>query len=188
MTAPRLRPSDEQLDELIAATAYSYEAGEYPRGLSRWAARFTDGDGGLMNALEEWRAERHRLMVVLDGLDEICAALGIGTTPETSGTAQPVRGTLSAAVTAALCEAYGLETMFAEADEQPQVRQYAYRWEQDGHTHHQQVFDHSQAIALALAMREYQREHAIAVNALALHRTVSYGPWTRMSFTEGDPS
>lgn len=55
------RPTDEQVAELLSATLYSYQAGEYPEGMTAWVDVFTDGDGGIINAITEWQAERQRL-------------------------------------------------------------------------------------------------------------------------------
>lgn len=44
-------PTIEQVEELIRVTGYSYEAGEFPDEMSDYARTYTDGDGGLLNAL-----------------------------------------------------------------------------------------------------------------------------------------
>lgn len=51
-------PTLEQIDELIRVTAYSYEAGERPDGMSEFAREYTVGDGGLLNALRDLRYAR----------------------------------------------------------------------------------------------------------------------------------
>lgn len=64
------RPTDEQVAELLSATLYSYQAGEYPEGMTVWVDAFTDGAGGLVNAITEWQAERARTAAVLELCDD----------------------------------------------------------------------------------------------------------------------
>ncbi|WP_100443885.1 hypothetical protein [Mycobacteroides abscessus] len=61
MTLPTL----EQIDEVIAVTVYAYEAGEYPDEMSAFARKYTDGDGGTLNALQDLRYA----LVLLSGAD-----------------------------------------------------------------------------------------------------------------------
>lgn len=58
-------PTLEQIDEVITVTGYSYEAGEYPDEMSDFARKYTDGDGGTLNALRDLRYA----LVLLSGAD-----------------------------------------------------------------------------------------------------------------------
>lgn len=52
------RLTNEQIEELLRVTAYSYEAGSYPNSMSEWARDYTAGDGGLLRIILELRRER----------------------------------------------------------------------------------------------------------------------------------
>ena len=62
-------PTIEQVDELIRITGYSYEAGEYPDEMSDYARAYTDGDGGLLNALSHLK----RALCLLPGVPYVRA-------------------------------------------------------------------------------------------------------------------
>lgn len=48
---PVLTPREASYIYLL--TCYSYEAGDYPVGIDEWAEKYVDGDGGLLNALNQ---------------------------------------------------------------------------------------------------------------------------------------
>ncbi|MFC9432765.1 hypothetical protein [Nocardia sp. NPDC057030] len=85
MSANAARPSDDQIREVITATHYCYFMGEMPAGLSDWAQRFVDGDGGTLKALGQLLIERARFEMALEALFQICVELGISTEPDVSG-------------------------------------------------------------------------------------------------------
>ncbi|SHX43889.1 Uncharacterised protein [Mycobacteroides abscessus subsp. massiliense] len=61
MTLPTL----EQIDDVMQVTGYAYQAGGYPDEMSDFARNYTDGDGGLLNALRDLRYAR----ALLSGAD-----------------------------------------------------------------------------------------------------------------------
>lgn len=60
----RPMPTLAQVDAIIDATAYAYEAGDYPDGMDEFTAAYVVGDGGLLNALGHLR----RTLVILDAV------------------------------------------------------------------------------------------------------------------------
>lgn len=46
-------PTPELVSDALEATAYSYEAGDYPADMPPGVARYVAGDGGLLNALSD---------------------------------------------------------------------------------------------------------------------------------------
>lgn len=44
-------PTVVQVENIIRATTYSYEAGQYPDDMDEYTQRFVTGDGGLLNSL-----------------------------------------------------------------------------------------------------------------------------------------
>lgn len=65
LTAIRALRRASLVKRVLAATAYSYEAGEYPDGMDADVSAYVTGDGGLMNALTDLLA----VLAVLDNED-----------------------------------------------------------------------------------------------------------------------